>query len=230
MPEQSRNPATPDRAAALRQYRRRAAIYDRELRPFEPLRRMAISRLGLQAGEAVLDLGCGTGLSLPLLVDAVGPGGRVIGVEQSPEMISLARHRKTASHWSQVHLHNAPVESARIEGPPADAALFHFTHDILQRPDAVLHVLAHLRPGARIVACGLQWAPPWALLSNLFVLGAAYHSVTTMVGLNQPWRLLAEALTEFEAVSHWMGAIYIARGVWPGPALRHPLPAGQRSA
>ena len=68
-----RDPPHPH-AAALAQYRRRASVYDAELAWFEPMRRAAIARLPLQRGDTVLDIGCGTGLSLPLLLQAVGPG------------------------------------------------------------------------------------------------------------------------------------------------------------
>src|SRR3954447_23409237 len=76
----------PDRQAALAQYRRRAPLYDVELLAFEPVRRQAIERLALAPGEPVVDVGAGTGLSLPALVEAVGANGRVIAVEPCPEM------------------------------------------------------------------------------------------------------------------------------------------------
>ena len=87
------NARGPDRAAALAQYRQRAGVYDLELALFEPIRRAAIDRLALQPGEVVLDVGCGTGLSLPLLQQGIGAAGRIVGIEQSPEMIARARQR-----------------------------------------------------------------------------------------------------------------------------------------
>ena len=73
-------------------------------------------------------------------------------------------------------------------------------------------MLAHLKPGAPVVASGLQWAPAWLLPTNAFVLGAALYSVTTLEGLDQPWTLLAERLQGFEVRSFpWVG-LYIAGG------------------
>ncbi|MET0210495.1 MAG: class I SAM-dependent methyltransferase, partial [Burkholderiaceae bacterium] len=170
-------PASHKNAAALAQYRRRAAIYDFELALFEPIRRGAVARLGLKPGDTVLDVGCGTGLSLPLLREAVGPRGRVVGIEQSPEMLDHAQQRVRHHHWRNVTLIRASAEEAPIEDRH-DAALFHFTHDVLRTPDALANVSQALHPGAAIVACGLQWANPWAWPLNLFVLGAALHSVS----------------------------------------------------
>jgi demethylmenaquinone methyltransferase/2-methoxy-6-polyprenyl-1,4-benzoquinol methylase len=171
-------------------YRWRAPVYDLELLPFEPLRRAAIAALDLQPGQTVLDLGCGTGLSLDLLQQAVGPSGRIIAIEQSAPMLARARQRVQAAGWRNVELIEAPVAQAAWRGPPADAALFLFTHDILQDDAALRRVLARLRPGARLAAAGLAWAPAWALPANLFVLGAALYSVSALQGLDAPWARL----------------------------------------
>jgi ubiquinone/menaquinone biosynthesis C-methylase UbiE len=207
----------PDRSAALAQYRRRAAVYDLELAVFEPIRRQAVASLGLRRGDVVLDIGCGTGLSLPLLRAAVGARGRIIGIEQSPEMIAKARQRVAQQRWKNVTLLCAPVEQAEIPGR-ADAALFHFTHDILRRPEAVAQVLRHLRPGASVVAAGLQWASAWAWPANALVLAAALRSTTSLHGLRQPWSLLAAGLTDLDLRRMMLGAVYIAVGRVGPPA------------
>jgi len=209
-----RQRAGPDRQAALAQYRRRASVYDLELALFEPVRRSAVSWLGLAAGDSVLDVGCGTGLSFELLRAAVGPRGRIVGIEQSPEMIERARRRVRQQGWRNVSLLNAPVEDARIKDK-ADAALFHFTHDILQRDDALRHVLQHLRPGASVVASGLKWAPLWAAPLNLLVLPAALRSVSSLAGLDQPWHRLDRLIGPLQTRSLLAGTVYMVHGRRP---------------
>ena len=201
----------PDRSAALAQYRQRAGVYDLELAWFEPIRRQAITRLALQRADVVLDVGCGTGLSLALLRHGIGARGKVIGIEQSPEMIRQAQERIARQQWKNVSLLCSPVETARI-ACRADAALFHFTHDILLRPDAVANVVRHLKPGARVVACGLKWAPAWAMPANLLVLAAALRSVTSLEGLRRPWSGLADCVGPLELTTLWAGTVYIASG------------------
>src|SRR5271167_614428 len=90
---------TPNRSTALRQYRSRARIYDLELLLFEPVRQRAIELLRLKKGDRVLDVGCGTGLSLIMLETMVGPEGSIVGIEQSPEMLARARARAVENAW-----------------------------------------------------------------------------------------------------------------------------------
>ncbi|AOW14972.1 hypothetical protein LPB72_12940 [Hydrogenophaga crassostreae] len=201
---------------ALQQYRVRADLYDLELQPFEPLRLEAIERLQLQPGEVVLDVGCGTGLSFAHLLERLGDKGKVVGIEQCPEMIDKAQARIDAMGVrQQVVLLQASAEDARWQGL-ADAAIFHFTHDVVRCPEAIDNVLAHLKPGARVVTTGLQWAAPWAGPVNCFVMGAALYSVSSLEGLNQPWGELARRLQHFERHDTWMGSVYMATGTWPG--------------
>lgn len=204
-------PDTQARQQALAQYCQRAQVYDLELAAFEPIRRSAIAQLALAPGHTVLDVGCGTGLSFETLQQAIGPQGRIVGIEQCPEMLDLARTRLDRHGWRNVSLLNTPVEEACITDA-ADSALFHFTHDILRSPQAIRNVLSHLKPGARVVAAGLQWAPPWAWATNYFVTLAALHSMSSLTGLDQPWSLLEAALGNLEVSSTPWSGIYIAKG------------------
>lgn len=200
-----------DTQAMLALYRARAAHYDKELTPFEPLRVAAIERLQLQPGQTVLDVGCGTGLSLAPLLQRLGPQGRIVGIEQCPDMLARARERLTPAQRPQVRLVQASAEAARWRGQ-ADAALLHFTHDIVRHPAALDNVFAHLKPGAHVVATGLQWAPAWAVAVNAFVLGAALYSISSLDGLDRPWSRLEERLKDFAVTPEWMGGVYIASG------------------
>lgn len=201
----------PDPSLALTQYRRRAEHYDFELMPFEPVRRDAIASLDLDAGATVLDVGCGTGLSFEALKQRVGSTGRIVGIDPCPEMLAVARQRIGDHGWSGIELVQATAQQAPLQGR-ADAALFHFTHDVLQDAAALDHLLGHLKPGATVVAAGLQWAPAWFVPVNLFVLGAALYSVTCLAGLEQPWRLLAARLRDVQVRTPGLAGVYIASG------------------
>jgi SAM-dependent methyltransferase len=210
--DQAHGAAPTDRAAALQQYRARADIYDAELLFATPIRRRAIDKLALRPGDTVLDVGCGTGLSLPLIERAIGPGGRIFGIEQSAEMLARARSRIASNRYRNVTLIQSPVEEAKIPSR-ADAVLFHFTHDVLRTPAAVANVAGAFKPGARVVAAGLKWAPRWAVGVNLAVLLGALRSTTALEGLDRPWSHLEAHLRRVKVEQLLGGAIYLMSGV-----------------
>jgi ubiquinone/menaquinone biosynthesis C-methylase UbiE len=202
---------TPNRTGALLQYRSRARIYDLELALFEPVRARAIELLRISSGDTVLDIGCGTGLSFPAVEKQIGATGSIIGIEQSPDMIDLARKRAIESGWENVTLISSAVEDARIPRL-ADRALFHFTHDIMRTPLALANVRRNLKAGARVAAAGLKWAPLRAMPLNLFVWGAALRSTTTLEGLARPWSHLEELAPNLQVEEMLGGMVYLASG------------------
>ncbi|HMA07202.1 MAG TPA: class I SAM-dependent methyltransferase [Ramlibacter sp.] len=210
----------PNRSAALAQYRRRARYYDQELALFEPIREQAIANLRLQPGATVLDVGCGTGLSFGLLERRLGSDGRIVGIEQCPEMMANARTRVQQAHWHNVDLVCAPAAVAPI-ATQADAALFHFVHDILREDAAIDNVLDHLKPGASVVATGLQWAPLWMWPANGFVMAAALYSVTALESLGRPWDKLRRRLHDVVLDTAMLGGIYVLSGRYEPAASRH---------
>lgn len=59
----------------------------------EPVLRQAIASLGLPCGSQGLDAGCGIGLCLPLLAEAVGEGGHIAGADLNAGLLRHARRR-----------------------------------------------------------------------------------------------------------------------------------------
>src|SRR5712691_5370577 len=100
----SSTPARSQARQAGRQpaYYEHARSYNRDTGVFEPYRRAVVDALPLQAGQVVLDVGCGTGLCCSLLREKVGPGGTVIGIEESPEMTAVAREHIARERWRNV--------------------------------------------------------------------------------------------------------------------------------
>ena len=90
-------------------YRRQAKRYDFAVQLYRLLglhikayRLRAVEPLRLKRGDCVIDLGCGTGLNFPLLVERIGAGGRLIDVDLCPEMLAFARERAARSGWNNI--------------------------------------------------------------------------------------------------------------------------------
>jgi SAM-dependent methyltransferase len=200
----------PSRSASTRAYDRDAGQYDARTSRYESYRRRVIDLLPVSDGDVVVDVGCGTGLCFEQLVDRVGPEGTVIGVEPAAEMRALAAHRVADRQWTNVELIGSPVEDAPL--PAVDHALFCAVHDVLQSPDALDHVLEHVRDGGWVAATGGKWAPPWAVAVNAAVLTAHAPFVRTFAGFNRPWALLAERVPELAVQEVALGGGYLASG------------------
>ena len=208
-------PATlPDaevRARSVLKYRQRAASYDATCGPTWPIRERTVAALQLQPGQRVLEVGCGTGLSLALLREAVGERGVVCGVVQSPEMHAGACARVAAAGWSNVVLFETSAQALRLR-EPVDALLLHYTHDILRSVSAVSAVLACARPGAAVAIAGIKYFPwwlaplnPWVYLKNRGYNGAPGE-------LRRPWDRIAPRLLDWHITPVQFGMGYIGIG------------------
>lgn len=203
---------SPDREAALASYARLAARYDRNCRWLDAVRFEALELLAAREGETVIDVACGSGAMLPSLGRAVGSKGRVIGIEQCPEMAAIARERVALAGLKNVEIINAPAEDVNLESE-ADAVLFCYAHDVLQSDEAVERVLRAARPGARIVAAGARLIGWWAAPVNVWKLWRSRHYVTTFRGLREPAARLALRCPDWRVVgTHVFGTSYLAVG------------------
>lgn len=192
-------------------YRRHARDYDASAQRTMALRRRTIARLALQPGDVVLDVGCGTGLSFPLLLDAVGATGLVIGVESSPEMLVLARQRNAAAGWPNVVLLESGMEVAQLP-QSAGAVLFNYTHDVLRSPAALANIFRQAKDGARIAAAGIKHPPRWLDPLRLYRRFKSRGCYTSTEGLDVPWDRLAGFAPDLQIESTLFGSGFIAWG------------------
>jgi len=212
----SRTPAQPPAREAERQpaYYEHARSYNRDTGLFQPYRHAVVEALPLKRGQVVLDVGCGTGLCCGLLRDKVGPGGTVIGIEESPEMAAVARECIAREGWRNVTVVQSAAEDARLEAT-ADAALFCAVHDILQSPRALRNVMVSLGPGAWVAAGGGKWAAPVMVAVNSMVRMVHAPYVRSFSGFDRPWRHLEQLVEDVQVQEMAFGGGYVMTGRTP---------------
>ena len=119
-------------------------------------RMRTLEALQLKAGESVLDVGCGSGLLAYDMSALVGAGGRVVGIDNSPDMLMLAKQR--CADLPQVQLKQSEADSL-----PEDAESFHavtcvqvllYLSDV---PAALSEMYRVLKPGGRIAIIETDW-------------------------------------------------------------------------
>jgi trans-aconitate methyltransferase len=195
-------------------YGEHARSYNSDTGAFQPYRRAVVEALPLRHGQVVLDVGCGTGLCCGLLRDKVGPRGAVVGIEESPEMVTVAREHIASQGWPNVTVVQSTAEDAQV-AHTADAALFCAVHDIMQSPEALANVLAKLRPGAWIAAGGGKWAAPIMVAANMMtsMLHAPY--VRSFSGFDRPWGHLEQLVEDVSVREMAFGNGYVMTGRTP---------------
>ena len=151
------NQADRRRDRLVETYRKKAKHYDITSRlypvpgyPHGAQRLRAVQALGLRAGDSVIDIACGTGLNFPLIEEAIGPGGRIVGVDLTDAMLARAQDRIERNGWSNVSLVHGDVAEF---GFPTEVDAILSTYALTQVPECA-EVIAH---GAAALSRGGRW-------------------------------------------------------------------------
>lgn len=122
---------------------------DRTDAMFTALTQAGLDALQLQRGERVLDIGCGAGDTSLKAARLVGPGGRVVGVDISRQLLELGRERAGGLN---VDLIEADAGAGAAPGAPFDAAFSRFGVMFFDDPPAAFaNVRASMKQGGRLV-------------------------------------------------------------------------------
>jgi ubiquinone/menaquinone biosynthesis C-methylase UbiE len=110
-----------------------------------------VERAGLRAGEIVLDVCSGSGASALPAAQAVGAGGRVIGLDLSSGMIALARAKAAAASLPNLEFRQADFDQAYFRNASFDAVLCGFGLCFFPDMRTTLQKMWRLlRPGGRL--------------------------------------------------------------------------------
>lgn len=114
----------------------------------------------LAPGERVLDVGCGGGLDALVAAAAVQPGGDVVGIDMTPEMIERAEEASTMAPWAHVSFLVADAESLPFEDATFDVALSNGCLNLSPRKRELLaEVHRVLHSGGRLAMCDAVLKP-----------------------------------------------------------------------
>ena len=205
-------------------YRKKAKHYDITTRlypapgyPQRTQRLRAVRALGLRAGDSVIDMACGTGLNFPLIEEAIGPDGRIIGVDLTDAMLTRAQDRIKTNGWKNISL----VESDAVAftfPTEVDAILSTYAMtQVPESPEVIGHGAAALSAGGRWVVLDLKVpdnTPGW-----LTQLGTApvrpFASIDEWT-MRRPWDTIHAAMQKELADLSWtelfFGTAFLAAG------------------
>ncbi len=203
--------------------------YEQELVPtiFHPWSHSTIAMAEPQKGEYVLDVACGTGIIARNMASYVGPQGKVVGLDSSPEMLATARSLSSPSgttiQWIEGYAQHLPFATATFDIAVCQGGL----QFISDQQAALQEMYRVLKPGGRMVLMifrEIQYAPAFAILADTIASYAAplmIRSITTPFTLGDAnvVRTLAEQ-AGFQRISirqetkdiHFLSAEQFVRG------------------
>jgi demethylmenaquinone methyltransferase/2-methoxy-6-polyprenyl-1,4-benzoquinol methylase len=172
----------------------------------------------------VIDIACGTGLNFPLLEEAIGPGGRIVGVDLTDAMLARAFERVEANGWGNVSLVQA---DAADFGFPAEADAILSTYALTQVPECaqvIANGAAALSERGHWVVLDLKMpdrTPDW--LSRLGIAAVRRSAHLDEWIMRRPWEAIRQAMQDDLADPSWtelcFGTAFLATGSGRGTSL-----------
>jgi demethylmenaquinone methyltransferase/2-methoxy-6-polyprenyl-1,4-benzoquinol methylase len=178
-------------------------------------RLLAIQKMSLQRGDHVIELGCGTGLNFPYLIERIGPEGRLIGVDLTPGMLQIAQERVQRSGWKNVELIQSDIAAYNFTEKSVNGILATGLFGYIAEYDRVIKAASEsLLPGGHMVI--LDGKQPERLPSWLFKvvlrLGKPFGFTTEYFEV-RPWESVKRYLNNTQIEEKYGGLIYILSAV-----------------
>jgi SAM-dependent methyltransferase len=121
---------------------------------------------GIQSGQAVLDVACGTGVLARTVAERVGPTGAVVGLDVNEGMLAVARRTAPAITWRQGQAEALPFADAAFDAVVSQFGLMFFA----DRGAALREMRRVMRPGGRLAVAvwgTLDQSPGYAAMAGL---------------------------------------------------------------
>ncbi|GAB4281167.1 MAG: methyltransferase domain-containing protein [Candidatus Rifleibacteriota bacterium] len=136
---------------AKQYFNRMAENWDSICQHDEEKLKKIIGLMNIKPGQKVLDVGCGTGVMLPILFDMVGKSGELVGVDYAEKMIKIARQKHKYANLKCVC---EDIECIELKSGHFDHVLCYSVYPHFKDPSKTIgHLAKALVKGGRLCVC-----------------------------------------------------------------------------
>jgi ubiquinone/menaquinone biosynthesis C-methylase UbiE len=215
------SPTDAARERAMKTYNAAADTYDDPANSFwERFGRRTVERLGLRAGDRVLDVCCGSGASALPAAEIVGPCGSVLGVDLAERLLANARAKAQARGLRNVEFRAGDMLDLKLPETSFDAVVCVFAiFFVPDMPLALRELWARVRPGGKLAVT--TWGPRFFEPATSAFWRAVQNERPDLYKGFNPW----DRICEPPALAALFGEAGIAAPDIEAEANRHPIPS-----
>ena len=201
-------------------YRKYAENYDLAVKFYRLLglkigkyRKRTVNALELSKGDTVIELGCGTGLNFPLVLDKIWPEGKLIGVDITDKMLDQARIRIKENGWNNVEL--VQSDSADYDFPNELDGIF--TTGAIQYSPQYDKIIKNgyeaLKPGKNFAVFDFKMSQgPARIFAPLLIFFTKGFEANEEYIQRKAWKSIEKYFEKTTFQEGWGGFVYLSVG------------------
>jgi ubiquinone/menaquinone biosynthesis C-methylase UbiE len=178
------------------------------------MREQVMDMAALKPGDKVLDFACGAGANFPYIMERIGPTGKLVGVDYSPEMLAEARGVIERGGWENIELIQSDAATMQ-PGTDFDVVICTLGLVVIPRYEMAMGAAWDaLKPGGTYAIADLCESERW--YGRL--LGFAMDIMDLLIVIDttrRPWEWLAARAKNFRRQDLFFGFFYTAVGKKP---------------
>lgn len=197
-------------------YKKRAKNFDLSSKVYrlfgfndEKYRKKAVAYLELLEGDSIVEIGCGTGLNFPILLEKIGKNGKIIGLDISVDMLEQAKKKIQVFSWNNVDVYEQNAMKFDYKNTKGVISTLAFTL-IPEYEELIAKISRELPKNKKFVIMDLKLSkklPFWMI--KLLVLFARPFGVTLDLANRKPYESMQKHFKHVKMEEYFFGILYI---------------------
>jgi len=175
----------------------------------EKYRKKTVEYLELSENDTIVEIGCGTGLNFPILLNKIGKDGKIIGLDISVDMLAEAKKKIKIFNWNNVSVHEQNAMEFDYKNVSGVVSTLAFTL-IPEYEELIIKISKELPKNKKFVIMDLKLSknlPFWMM--KLLVVFARPFGVTLDLANKKPYESMQKHFDNIKMKEYFFGILYI---------------------